>query len=122
MTIFDEMRTAAAGLLQELAVPVTLQKVVRSYDPLTRATVSTATNHAARGVLIAPSNAISAERAVGSARRVIQYAIIGLLPPGVAPAVDDRFLIGPGAFRINGVTPMQPDGTAIAWRLALGDS
>lgn len=123
MTIFDEFRDTATGLLMELAVPVTLRKVSRTYDPDTRETTQTMANHAGRGVLTPPPGSITqGARAVDAVQVVAQYAVIGSLPAGIAPAVDDLFLIGARSFRINGATPVQPDGTPILWRLALGDS
>lgn len=123
MTVFDEFRELAAELLEELAVPVWLGRVVRTYDPDTRTTSSGQQSYAARGVLTPPpGNVTLGERAEGGAQVTAQYALIGSIHGNVSPAVDDSFTIAGRTFRINGVTAIQPDGAAIAWRLALEDS
>lgn len=117
MTIFDDFQALADDLLAELAAPATLRRVTRVYNPITRETAEQPADYAGRGVLLPPPGLV--ERNAGGAVEEMQGAILGSLPAGIAPSVDDRLLIGPTLFRVNGVTPVRPDGSAILWRLAL---
>lgn len=125
MSIFDEFRGAVDELLSELGAPVTLERVERVYSELSRSTNEVRTTAAGRGALIPPSGTnsiILAERVVDATLETRQFAIVGSFPAGVEPAVDDVLSIGGRRLRINGVTPIRPDGQAMAWRLALEDS
>lgn len=123
MSLFDDLRITAGALLLELGTVVTLRRLSRVYDPDTRTTTETVASHAGRGALVSPQGQSSqGERAVDAATMTQQYAVVGSLPTGVAPAVDDQLVVAGRTFRINGVTPVQPDGAPIVWRLALADS
>lgn len=123
MSIFDEFRLAVGDLLTELGAALSIEKVERIYSEFTRATSEVRTAYPGLGALTPPSGASNqGERAADATLTTQQYAVVGSFPAGIEPAVDDAVIIGGRRFRINGVTPIRPDGEAMAWRLALEDS
>ena len=123
MSIFDEFRGAVDDLLSELGAPVTLERVERVYSEFTRSTNELRSTYPGLGALTPPTGSSNqGERVADATLATQQYAVAGSFPAGIEPKVDDVLIVGGRRFRINGVTPIRPDGQAMAWRLALEDS
>ncbi len=123
MSIFDDFRDAVGDLLTALGAPIVLEKVTREYSEFSRETNELRATYSGLGALTPPSGSTNqGERAAEATISTLQYAVAGSFPAGIEPAVDDVISIGGRRLRINGVTPIRPDGQAMAWRLALEDS
>jgi len=119
MEPYDRLRERAKALLEKYGGAATLERRTRTYNTATGGTTETPANLSVKAVLLAPESKTTPAERRGETVDRTRYAIIGSQHE---PKPGDTLLMAGIRYPVSGVTAIAPDGTAIIYRLALGDA
>lgn len=119
MEPYDRLRERAKALLEKYGGTATLERRTRTYNTATGGTTETPANLPVKAALLAPESKTTPAERRGETVDRTRYAIIGSQHE---PKPGDTLLMAGIRYPVSGITAIAPDGTAIIYRLALGDA